>query len=589
MKREDLTREQGAVVDHAEEAFVEACPGSGKTGTIVTRVVERARALPPRRGIAVLSFTNSAVEEFEQRLNKMGEIHLGRLPHFLGTVDSFIRTYLFNPGGAPGCALRPTVIDSWRTLDREVRLNGRAAFPGPAVGLDRFDADTGAVDPALIGHAGLRAHVTANRGAYEARARQMRQGLHRRGVFSAADARVVAQRRIRDPNWSQPLQAALSARFAELIIDEAQDSNPADLEMIAWLRQAGIPVTIVCDVDQSIYGFRMGAPAVLQDYKATYPERSWLPLTGNFRSSPAVCGIAATLRSRHEPDRSVGDAREVAHRVMVLSFAGQPSPAIGVAFADQARGRGVAIEKSIVLAHGRRAAMLAANTPGQEGGGDSSVAILARAVGTFHNPASTGRDREMALARTERLLLALQGIIEAGELVQHALERHGRDRRTSKRLALDLLAAMPSVCPADVAGRAAWVDSARAVVTAFDLSLPQGATINRLLSTRANADWHIHLSPPAPQMLAAATVHEVKGREYDAVCLVVPPDPPGSNRLTPLLDSWEFRTDLEAKRVIYVGATRARQFLMLAIPAAYKPRIAAVMAAAGQVFDEIEL
>ena len=63
-----------------------------------------------------------------------------------------------------------------------------------------------------------------------------------------------------------------------------------------------------------------------------------------------------------------------------------------------------------------------------------------------------------------------------------------------------------------------------------------------------------------------ATVHEAKGREYAAVCLVIPPNRAPTNRTNALFDAWETRTDSEPKRVIYVGATRAMQLLCLAIP-----------------------
>ena len=62
-----LTDEQRLVADHRAEAFVEACPGAGKTRTIVARLARLQAILPLRRGVAVLSFTNSAVEEFIER------------------------------------------------------------------------------------------------------------------------------------------------------------------------------------------------------------------------------------------------------------------------------------------------------------------------------------------------------------------------------------------------------------------------------------------------------------------------------------------------------------------------------------------
>lgn len=46
----DLTAEQEAFASHAGGTFVHACPGAGKTRTIIARLAKIAATLPPRRG-----------------------------------------------------------------------------------------------------------------------------------------------------------------------------------------------------------------------------------------------------------------------------------------------------------------------------------------------------------------------------------------------------------------------------------------------------------------------------------------------------------------------------------------------------------
>jgi len=72
---------------------------------------------------------------------------------------------------------------------------------------------------------------------------------------------------------------------------EAQDCNPLDCQIIRWLRDSGVTVTIVADFDQAIYGFRQGSPTDLRDIANGYDAQDRLPLTGNFRSSPSICGL----------------------------------------------------------------------------------------------------------------------------------------------------------------------------------------------------------------------------------------------------------------------------------------------------------
>ena len=153
------TDEQRAVINSDGAAFVQACPGAGKTETIVGRVSTLLTVLPPRRGIAVLSFTNAALEEFTRRCREASLDRVLRHPHYVGTFDAFIRHFLVLPGGITGCAARPNVIESWRTLHIDVRLRGNRAFRGQGVSLDLFDPATGRVDAARIGIQALRNHV----------------------------------------------------------------------------------------------------------------------------------------------------------------------------------------------------------------------------------------------------------------------------------------------------------------------------------------------------------------------------------------------------------------------------------------------
>jgi DNA helicase II / ATP-dependent DNA helicase PcrA len=58
-----LTDQQRDFVDSPRASFVKACPGAGKTQAIARRVHRLACVLPPRKGLAVLSFSNSAIDE----------------------------------------------------------------------------------------------------------------------------------------------------------------------------------------------------------------------------------------------------------------------------------------------------------------------------------------------------------------------------------------------------------------------------------------------------------------------------------------------------------------------------------------------
>jgi len=573
-----LTEEQQTFADHVPGAFVEACPGAGKTRTIVARIERIARILPVRRGLAVLSFTNSAIEEFVAQCHALGLDGVLCHPGFVGTFDAFLRRFFFSPGGIEGVLFCPTVVDSWETLGVDVRLRGANAFKGNGVGLDLFDAGSNQIDPASIGHAALRTHVQANKAAYQQVAAQRRRGLRQSGYLSAADVRVDVVRLLECAQWSTALGRALAARFQEVIVDEAQDCNPLDCQIIRWLRESGVAVTAVADPDQAIYGFRYGRPSELRAMANEYDSKDRLALTGNFRSSPSICGVAATLRTRATPDVSLGKTAAITEPVHILVYQGTKVPnGIGRRFCDIMQTSGIAKKDGIILAHARKNALRACGSSCEEDAGNSHAARIAYAVGLFWSSSVSVRARESALRLVERAILELMGKIDNDEVPSRAAERRGVDPRWLRRSAFELISRIPRTCAGTNDARNVWISVLRNEVLRLGLTYRTGISERQYFQNRADADWHQLLVTGDAAEVRSATIHEAKGKQYDAVCVVVPPDHGEPKRTEQLLTAWQNRTDDEPKRVIYVGITRAKKLCVIVLPAAFGDRLRRIL------------
>ena len=575
----NLTREQELFRDHDNECFLEACPGAGKTRAIVARLKRISPDLEPRRSVGVLSFTNKAVEELHKRLGSAQLLRFVKHPGFVGTVDGFVRRFLFEPFGIPGLNMSPQLVDSWDSLGVEVRIAGVNNLPG--VSLDAFAPITNIVDPASIRqNAALRQHVENNQNAYQRSAAATRQRLNRSGYFSAADARAIANQRISAEPVATLLGRMLAARFKELIVDEGQDCNPQDLAILTWLRQHGVRVTMVCDMDQSIFEFRDGERRNIEAFAGTYPAPDRLRLTGNFRSSAGVCNFSATLRAQAQPDMAVGDHAGFPELVAIRPYAGRPTVAIGTWFVQYAVARAMSAEQVMVLAHNEQVARTAAGGHPRDQGHQSKVHRWARIVETFWRSGSK-HSRVSALSAMERLLLDVGERLQVHESVLTAVKRLSLNPRELRRHALECVTQVPRTCEDTDVGRQAWLDSARELLGARPEFLPRGRTVRQVLAMPRTNDWSQHLIDPgvAATQLRYSTIHNAKGGEYDAVLLVIPPD---NNRgfTRQVFDAWAGRQDHESKRVLYVGATRASRLLAVAIPQAYQATCVALLRAA---------
>lgn len=558
------TDQQAIVIAHGGSAFVEACPGAGKTRVMVERARSLMTGRASGRGIAFLSFTIAAVSELEDRLRRDGLIDTPAFPHFIGTFDSFLWQLLIAPFGIDGCAERPRLIPDKDARDVQ-------PFAGAqALKLDCFDRTTGASIAEKLTRAGFRGSSKA----HESAARNLRQRLLDRGELDFADAREVALARLRDPVCGAALGPALSSRFQELIVDEAQDCNPVDLEIINWFRAAGTPVKVICDPNQAIYGFRGGVTRELAQFAQTFPDAQRLPMSGNFRSSQHIAQAIVALRPRSKRavvDVALGDYRDEPTLVQILAYPGTAVPAaIGVKFRELTESLGLAPEDCPVVAATRRTGANALGHPPDANVKDLSYR-LAVAISDFHFAFEIGGRKE-ALEAIHRIMLYVGGRLGAKTYHQHLSETE-TEASDWRPKALAIADALRFTGDRFTTAQA-WLDEARRL---FEPLLPAGGgTIKQKL--KWNADLPKALTADPPSGHPSRTIHSVKGMEFPAVCVVMTTT---AKSIVDFLTAGAEADDNEDARKIYVGASRAERMLVIAIPRSQAERLRALIAATG--------
>lgn len=236
---------------------VSACPGSGKTTLVVAKLAILARKWKSNiRGVCVLSHTNVAREEIEQRLGNtaVGQ-RLLNYPHFIDTIHGFINRFIATPW-LLSAGYRVTAIDNDITIRVRRRHLGERNFNTLNNFLGRknksFDdlriTSSNFTTPLANGSFPSGAHTEMYRLAESALRYSAEQGYFCHDeIFVFGDA-LLAQ--------LTEIPSILSQRFPYILIDEMQDTSNQQNNFLRRLFPRGsnvICVQRVGDPNQAIF------------------------------------------------------------------------------------------------------------------------------------------------------------------------------------------------------------------------------------------------------------------------------------------------------------------------------------------------
>ncbi|TFH85152.1 ATP-dependent helicase [Billgrantia azerbaijanica] len=307
-----LTAEQRAVVEHgAGHARVAAVAGSGKTTTLVARVLHLlARGVAPSR-LLVLMFNRSAREDFQARLAALAPPGQ-RLPD-VRTFHSLGHRLTASLTRWGALAPRELLAADWQVERLLRQATWQALADDPERREAALEADT---LEALAHFCGLvKAEMSAPDALYE----RLELG-EETGHFVDAFARLEAllaehalmtysdllYRPLRALEADATLAARVQGFLDHVIIDEYQDINQAQLRLLATLAGRDAAVMAVGDANQCIYEWRGAHPDTMREhFTATFGAATDYPLSTTFRHGHALALAAnhAIAANRRRPDQ----------------------------------------------------------------------------------------------------------------------------------------------------------------------------------------------------------------------------------------------------------------------------------------------
>ena len=288
-------RQKEAVLHVDGPIMIVAGAGSGKTKVLTTRIAHLLANGVDAFNILALTFTNKAAKEMKERVEKiLGDTSARNL--YIGTFHSVFARILRGEAHRLGYPANFTIYDTddaksvLKTVINELNLDDKHYKPNMVY--NRISqAKNALVGPAeyandyAIQQEDMRANRPAIAQIYEAYAKR----CFKNQAMDFDDLLIKMYDLLK--NYPEALHK-FQHKFKYILIDEYQDTNPAQYEIIKLLGAAHENVCVVGDDAQSIYSFRGATIENILQFQKDYEDVKVVKLEQNYRSTQSILNVA---------------------------------------------------------------------------------------------------------------------------------------------------------------------------------------------------------------------------------------------------------------------------------------------------------
>ena len=274
--------------------------GSGKTSTMAYRIAHLiAERHVPGHAILGLSFTNKAAMELRERVIKLVTQSAGRKAVRglkITTFHSLCARLLRAHSDQIGFQNNFTILDQNDQLDvlkqvlRNIRLDDRKFDPQVIL----FEIGQ-AKNRFLSGEQAEQFFLESGRMASDyalAAASSFQKYQEQLKVLNAMDFDDLIFQTVHLLETQEDVREQYNLMFRHILVDEYQDTNPAQFKIIRLLTQRQQNICVVGDDDQSIYAWRGADPAHILQFSKYYPDAHTIALEQNYRSTSRILEAA---------------------------------------------------------------------------------------------------------------------------------------------------------------------------------------------------------------------------------------------------------------------------------------------------------
>lgn len=292
----DLNEQQREAVLHVDgPIMIVAGAGSGKTKVLTTRIAHLLASGVDAFNILSLTFTNKAAKEMKERIEKiLGNNEARNL--YIGTFHSVFARILRGEAYRLGYPNNFTIYDTddaknvVKTVINEMNLDDKHYKPGTVY--NRISSAKNALVGPLeyaADYAIQQEDTRSNRPAiaqiYDAYVKR----CFKNGAMDFDDLLLKFYELLK--NFPEAL-SKYQRKFKYILIDEYQDTNPAQYEVIKLLGAMHENVCVVGDDAQSIYSFRGATIQNILQFQRDYEDARVVKLEQNYRSTQSILEVA---------------------------------------------------------------------------------------------------------------------------------------------------------------------------------------------------------------------------------------------------------------------------------------------------------
>src|SRR6476646_8640994 len=291
-----LNEPQRQAVLHLEgPLMIVAGAGSGKTKVLTTRIAHLMAKGVDAFNILALTFTNKAAAEMKERVEKILANKEAR-NLYIGTFHSVFARVLRAEASKLGYPNNFTIYDTddaknvVKTVINELNLDDK--HYKPATIYNRISS----AKNALVGPVEYandyylqQEDVRSNRPAISQIYLAYVQRRFKNGAMDFDDLLLKFYELLK--NFPDSL-SKYQHKFKYILIDEYQDTNPAQYEIIKLLGAMHENVCVVGDDAQSIYSFRGATIQNILQFQKDYDDVTVIKLEQNYRSTKHILEVA---------------------------------------------------------------------------------------------------------------------------------------------------------------------------------------------------------------------------------------------------------------------------------------------------------